>query len=52
MMKMLHNITQPMYEDYVTGHIKKKDDMVNIRKNYSFVRLKDVCIACLTARRC
>ena len=39
---MLHNISQPMYEEFVLEKIKK-DSLVEVRKNHSFVSLTDVC---------
>lgn len=39
---MIHNIPQPMFEEYVAEKAKK-NDLVEIRKNHSFVKLEDVC---------
>lgn len=39
---MLHNIPQPMFEEYVVEKTRK-NDLVEIRKNHSFVKLEDVC---------
>lgn len=38
---MIHNVTQPMYEDYVAERVRGSDS-VEIRKNHSFVGLQDV----------
>lgn len=40
---MIHNVTQPMYEDYVAESVRGSD-LVEIRKNHSFVVLQNVCI--------
>lgn len=40
---MLHNIPQPDYEEFVQDHLKKCD-LVEIRKNHSFVALADASI--------
>ena len=38
---MIHNVTQPMYEDYVAERVRG-GGLVDIRKNHSFVKLQDV----------
>lgn len=38
---MIHNVTQPMYEDYVAERVGESD-LAEIRKNHSFVGLQDV----------
>lgn len=40
---MIHNVTQPMYEDYVAERVRGSD-LVEIRKNHSFVGLQDVSV--------
>lgn len=39
---MIHNVTQLMYEDYIAERIRNSD-LVELRKNHSFVKLQDVC---------
>ncbi|ODM15826.1 hypothetical protein SI65_08666 [Aspergillus cristatus] len=38
--EMIHNVTQPMYEDYVMERVRGSD-LVEIRKNHSFVGFQD-----------
>lgn len=40
---MLHNIPQPDYEEFVQESLKKSD-LVEIRKNHSFVALADASL--------
>lgn len=41
--QMLHNIPQPDYEKFVQESLKT-NDLVEIRKNHSFVALTDVSL--------
>lgn len=41
--QMLHNIPQPDYEEFVQENLKKSD-LVEIRKNHSFVALADASL--------
>lgn len=41
--QMLHNIPQPDYEEFVQESLKT-NDLVEIRKNHSFVALTDVSL--------
>ena len=40
---MIHNVPQPMYEEYVAEKARV-NGLIEIRKNHSFVKLEDVCL--------
>lgn len=40
---MIHNIPQPEFEDLIARELPNHD-LVEVRKNHSFVRLENVCI--------